>query len=161
MKHRIFGKKLGRNHHERQALFKSLTKAIFINGSIETTEAKAKAIVSTVESLSNTIITKPELTAKRELFRTFQNQTWVNNIVKTFKETFGDQTSNFTQITRIKRRYGDDSLIVKLSFVKPIKFDIKKVKPEVKSNDKKESKAADKKVKKTVKKAPKVKKETK
>lgn len=161
MKHRIFGKKLGRNHHERQALFKSLTKAIFINGSIETTEAKAKSIVSTVESLSNTIITKPELTAKRELFRTFQNQTWVNNIVKTFKETFGDQTSNFTQITRIKRRYGDDSLIVRLSFVKPVKFDIKKVKPEVKAGDKKESKVADKKVKKTVKKAPKVKKETK
>lgn len=161
MKHRIFGKKLGRNHHERQALFKSLTKAIFINGSIETTEAKAKSIVSTVESLSNTIITKPELTAKRELFRTFQNQTWVNNIVKTFKETFGDQTSNFTQITRIKRRYGDDSLIVRLSFVKPVKFDIKKVKPEAKSDDKKESKVADKKVKKIVKKAPKVKKETK
>jgi len=168
MKHRISGKKLGRNHHERQALFKSLTKAMFINGSINTTEAKAKSIVSTIESLANTIITKPELTAKRELFRTLQDQTWVNNVVKTFKETFGQQSSNFTQMTRIKRRYGDDSLIVKFSFVKPVKFDIKK--EVVKAVDKKPKKEVKKvevkkeikaEVKKEAKPKTKVKKETK
>lgn len=141
MKHRIFGKKLGRNHNERKALFNSLTKAIFISGSINTTQARATAIVSTVESLSNTIITKPDLIARRELFRVLQNQTWVNNVFKKFKETFGDQTSNFTKITKVKRRFGDDALIVKLSFVKPIKFEItKEIKVGPKKNDKKESK---------------------
>jgi large subunit ribosomal protein L17 len=158
MKHRIFGKKLGRNHNERQALFKSLTKAMFISGSINTTEAKAKSVVSTIESLSNHIISKPELMAKRELFKTLQDQTWVNNVFKTFKEVFGDQTSNFTQITRLKRRFGDDALIVRLSFVKPIKFEQKKaeVKKEVKKTVKKETKKV---VKKPVKKI--IKKETK
>jgi large subunit ribosomal protein L17 len=155
MKHRIFGKKLGRNHNERKALFSSLTKSMFISGSINTTEARAKAIVSTIESLSNMIIVKPELAAKRELFKTLQNQTWVNNVFKTFKEVFGNQTSNFTQITRIKRRFGDDALIVNLSFVKPIKFDIKKeVKKEIKPVIKKT-------IKKEVKPKSKVKKETK
>jgi ribosomal protein L17 len=141
---------------------------MFIYGSINTTEAKAKSVVSTIESLSNTIISKPELTAKRELFKTLQDQTWVNNVVKTFKEVFGDQTSNFTQMTRIKRRFGDDALIVKLSFVKPIKFEQKKeVKVEDKKTNKKEIKASkktkeDKKVvKKEVKEKTKVKKETK
>jgi large subunit ribosomal protein L17 len=152
MKHRIFGKKLGRNHNERQALFRSLTKSMFIYGSINTTEAKAKSVVSTIESLSTTIISKPELTAKRELFKTLQDQTWVNNVFKTFKEVFGDQTSNFTQMTRVKRRFGDDALIVNLSFVKPIKFEQKK---EV---VKKETKEKTKPVKKVVKK---IKKETK
>ena len=152
MKHRIFGKKLGRNHNERKALFVSLTKAMFISGSINTTEAKAKSIVSTIEHLSNIIITKPELIVKRELFKTFQDQTWVNNIVKTFKEVFGTQTSNFTQMTRIKRRYGDDAMVVNLSFVKPIKFEQKKT--EVKVEEKKEAKP-----KKAIKKV--VKKETK
>jgi len=155
MKHRIFGKKLGRNHNERKALFKSLTKAMFINGSINTTKAKAQSIVSIVESLSTTIITKPELIAKRELFKIFQNQTWVNNIAKTFKEVFTNQTSNFTKITLVKRRFGDDALIVKLSFVKPIKFDIKK---EVKVEAKKETKKTGKKEIKT---KSKIKKETK
>jgi len=154
MKHRIFGKKLGRNHNERKALFSSLTKAMFINGSINTTQARATAIVSTVESLSNTIITKSDLVARRELFKILQDQTWVNNVFKTFKETFGQQSSNFTKITKVKRRFGDDALIVKLSFVKPVKFSIKKdIKPETKKVDKKGLKTA-----KVVKK---IKKETK
>lgn len=152
MRHRIFGKKLGRNHNERKALFKSLTKSMFTNGSIQTTRAKSQAIIPTIESLSSMIITKPELISKRELFKTFQDQTWVNNIVKTFKEVFGDQTSNFTKVTQVKRRYGDDALIVKLSFVKPIKINPKK---EVKIKE-------DKKIKKETKKpVKKVKKETK
>lgn len=141
MKHRIFGKKLGRNHNERKALFNSLTKAMFINGSINTTQARATAIVSTIESLSNTITTKSDLVARRELFRILQNQTWVNNVFKKFKETFGEQTSNFTKITKVKRRFGDDALIVKLSFVKPIKFEItKEEKIDTKKTDKKDSK---------------------
>jgi len=156
MKHRVFGKKLGRNYNERKSLFNSLTKAIFINGSINTTKAKAQSVVSIIESLSNIIITKPELIAKRELFKVLQNQTWVNNVVAKFKEVFGDQTSNFTKTTLVKRRFGDDSLIVNLSFVKPIKFDIKK---EVKVEDKKEVKSK-KPVKKEIK-TKKVKKETK
>lgn len=156
MKHRVFGKKLGRNHNERKALFNSLTKAIFINGSINTTKARAQSVVSIIESLSNTIITKPELIAKRELFKVLQDQTWVNNVVKKFKEVFVDQSSNFTKTTLVKRRFGDDSLIVNLSFVKPIKFDIKK---EVKIEDKKEVKS--KKTAKKEVKTKKVKKETK
>lgn len=130
MKHRIFGKKLGRNHNERKALIRSLVKAMFINGSIQTTKAKAELIIPTVESLSTKIMTKPELIAKRELFRILQRQAWVNNVVSKMKEVFADQTSNFTQVSNVKRRFGDDSLIVKLSFVKSIKFETKKNKPE-------------------------------
>lgn len=141
MKHRIFGKKLGRNHHERQALIRSLTKAIFIHGSIQTTMAKSELVVSTIESLSTTIMAKPELVAKRELFKTLQNQAWVNNVVKTMKETFSGQTSNFTQTVKVGKRMGDDSLMVKLSFVKPVKFEITKAKKvEEKAPKKAESK---------------------
>jgi len=158
MKHRIFGKKLGRNHNERQALIRSLVKAIFIHGSIQTTMAKSELIVSSVESLSTTIMTKPELTAKRELFKTLQNQAWVNNVVKTMKETFSGQTSNFTQTVKVGKRFGDDSLMVKLSFIKPVKFEITKAK---KVKEKADKKAESKKpvVKKVVKKTEK--KETK
>ncbi len=147
MRHRIFGKKLGRTHNERQALIRSLTKAIFIHGSIQTTKAKAELVIPKIESLSTIILTKPELTAKHELFKTLQNQAWVNNVVKTLKETFSGQVSNFTQVSKIKKRFGDDSLIVKLSFVKPVKFEIKKAKkviektkPTIKKDSKKSNK---------------------
>jgi large subunit ribosomal protein L17 len=159
MKHRIFGKKLGRNHNERQALIRSLVKAIFIHGSIQTTMAKSELIVSEVESLSTTIMTKPELIAKRELFKTLQNQAWVNNVVKTMKETFSGQTSNFTQVVKVGKRFGDDSLMVRLSFVKPVKFEITKKKEVPQKAAKTEKTVKAEKPKKEVKKV--VKKETK
>lgn len=147
MKHRIAGKKLGRNFNERKALLKSLTRSMFTHGAIETTEAKVKAVLPMVEKLANNIITKEELTAKRELFKVLQDQHWVNRVVANFKSVFGDQKSNFTTIQKIKHRYGDDALIVKFSFVKAVNF-----KPEVKEEVKKE---------KVVKKVKAVKKESK
>lgn len=147
MKHRIAGKKLGRNFNERKALIRSLTKSMFTHGAIKTTQAKVEAVVPTVEKLANVIMTKDELIAKRELFKILQDQHWVNRVVANFKAVFGDQTSNFTTIQKIKRRFGDDALIVQFSFVKPVNF-----KPEKKEEVKKE-------IKKTVAKKATVKKE--
>jgi len=161
MKHRIAGKKLHRTFNERKALLRSQARSMFTYGAIQTTEAKVKAVIPTVEKLANIIITKEELTAKRELFKVLQDQTWVNRVVANFKAVFGDQKSNFTTTQKIKRRYGDDALIVKLSFVKPISF-LPEKKEEVKKEVKKvvAKKAV---VKKTepAKKAKTVKKETK
>jgi len=153
MKHRIAGKKLGRNFNERKSLLKSLTRSMFTHGAIETTDAKVKAVVPMVERLANIIITKEELTAKRELFKVLQDQHWVNRVVANFKSVFGDQKSNFTTIKKIKRRFGDDALIVKFSFVKAVNF-----KPEIKEVVKKETKKS---VIKTVKKVKAIKKESK
>jgi len=159
----MFGKKLGRNFDERRSLLKSLTRSMFTHGAIETTEAKVKAVIPMVEHLANIIITKEELTAKRELFKVLQDQTWVNRVVSTLKSVFGEQSSNFTVTKKIKRRFGDDALIVKLSFIKAIDFKAPKV--EVVKKDKKEIKKADKKAvvkkEKTVKKVKAVKKESK
>lgn len=151
----MVGKKLGRNFNERKALLKSLTKSMFTHGSIETTEAKVKAVIPMVESLANTIISKEELTAKRELFKVLQDQNWVNRVVANFKSVFGDQKSNFTTVTKIKRRFGDDALIVKYSFVKAVNF-----KPEKIEAAKKDKKTVTKK-EKPVKKVKAVKKESK
>jgi len=160
MKHRIAGKKLHRNFDEKRALLRSLTRSMFTHGAIETTDAKVKAVVPMVEKLANIIMTKEELTAKRELFRVLQDQHWVNRVVANFKSVFGDQTSNFTTIQKIKRRYGDDALIVKFSFVKAVNF-----KPEIKEEVKKETKKIIKKVavkkEKPAKKVKAVKKESK
>ncbi len=156
MNHRIFGKKLGRNHHERQALFKSLAKSMFTYGAIETTQAKAKAVVPTVEKLAHSITTKDIVNAQRELSKYFQDRNFVSDVYRSFLEVFNGQTSNFTKMWNVKIRRGDDALIVKLSFVKPYTLKKAEVKEEVK--DKKaisKSKPAPKKsvVKKAVKKS--------
>jgi len=137
MKHRILGKKLGRNIKERQSLWVSQVRSMFIYGKIKTTSAKAKSVLPFVEKLASDIISKPELTIRRDLFKYLQDQTWVNNVVTTFKSVFGTQTSNFTRITNIKRRMGDDALIVELAFIKPITFSQKKAPKEVIKKEKK------------------------
>ena len=142
----MVGKKLGRNFNERKALFRSQTKSMFTYGAIETTEAKVKALIPIIEKLASTIITKEELTAKRELFKVLQDQHWVNRVVTNFKSVFGDQKSNFTTTKKIKRRFGDDALIVRLSFVKAVDFQPKKV--EVDKKDKKKEVKKEKPVKK-------------
>ena len=159
MKHRIAGKKLHRNFDEKRALLRSLTRAMFTHGAIETTDAKVKAVIPMVEKLANIIMTKEELTAKRELFKVLQDQHWVNRVVANFKSVFGDQKSNFTSIQKIKRRYGDDALIVKYSFVKAVNF-LPEKKEDIKSKTKKETKAVVKKIK-AVKKVKAIKKESK
>ena len=122
MKHRIAGRKLSRNFNERKALWNAQIRSMFIYGKIQTTEAKAKSVLSFVEKIASDINTLSDIRARRMLFTHLQDQTWVNNVMKTFKEVFGTQTSNFTKLTRIKRRYGDDALIVELAFIKPITF---------------------------------------
>jgi len=119
MNHRIFGKQLGRNHHERQALIKSLSKSMFTYGAIETTRSKAQLVIPAVEDLANCIMSKDVVIAQRELSKYFQDRHFVKNVYNTFKSVFGDQKSNFTKFWNVKYRQGDDALIVKLSFVKP------------------------------------------
>jgi len=148
MRHRIFGKKLGRNHNQRKALINGMVRGIFTYGNIETTEAKAKTALRVIENLALSA-TKADLNSRRKLFRYLQDQTWVNRIAEKMSSEFSGQTSNFIKITRIKRRLGDDALIVKLSFIKPISFlEEKKVKVK-KEKPKKTVKAPTKTVKTT------------
>jgi large subunit ribosomal protein L17 len=130
MKHRIFGRKLGRNFNERKALWRSQVRSMFIYGKIKTTDAKAKSVVSLLEDISAKIMQKEDLVARRNLYRYLQNRTWVNNVFVTFKSVFVDQKSNFTKIIKLGRRRGDDALMVELSFVKPISFSKDKIKKE-------------------------------
>jgi large subunit ribosomal protein L17 len=141
MNHRKFGIKLGRNRREREALFKSLTKSVFTYGAIETTQAKAKSVISIIEKLANWMMTKDIIIAQRELSKYIQDKKLVSQIYKSCQAAFGDQTSNFTKMWKVKIRQGDDALIVKLAFVKPYTLittpAVETVKEEVKKSPKK------------------------
>jgi len=51
MRHRVAGKKLGRTSAHRKSLRRNLVTSLFINGYVETTEAKAKAVQGYAEKL--------------------------------------------------------------------------------------------------------------
>lgn len=120
MRHRIAGKKLGRNSLQRKALFRSLAKSVLTHGKIITTKAKAKAVVPLVEGLINKIVKSSALLAQRNLHRYFADRSVVSAIYSQVKPAFEGVSSNFTKIVPIGFRRGDNSLMVELSLTKEL-----------------------------------------
>ena len=103
MRHRVSGRKLGRNRNQRQALFRTLLRSLFTHGSIETTQAKAKAILPQAEKMAAMAV-KGDLISRRKLFAVFQDRNFVNQVVAIFSQTFPNQKQNFTKLQNIKIR---------------------------------------------------------
>jgi len=119
MKHRQFGKKLGRNRQQRQALFRTQLRSLFLYGRIDTTDAKTKALIPLAEKVCHRLATENIVIAQRYLSRYLQDKKLVSRIYKSFTAVFAGQTSNFTKTHFIKFRQGDNALITRLTFVKP------------------------------------------
>lgn len=133
MRHRIFGRQLNRTSNQRQALFRSQLRSLFTHGFITTTSAKAKSISSSAESLA-TLAVIGDLTSARRINKIFDNRHFVTGLINRMKTVFGDQKSNFFRLDKVGYRQGDNSLLVKLSLVKPFP------KTEVSTKDGKEKK---------------------
>lgn len=128
MIHKTFGKKLNRNHHERQALLKSLVKSVFTYGTIKTTQAKSKAVLPLIEKIASLFISA-DIAKRRELFKYFQSRKQIMHIETVMTGVFAGHTNQFFKVQKLFKRQGDDATIVKISFVNPIDF---KQKPVVK-----------------------------
>lgn len=91
MRHRVYGKKLGRNKNERTALFKSLVQELLLHGTITTSQAKAKAIKGLVDKIINSTKSKDA------------------------------RKSGYTKLVRLGTRLGDQTMMVKMSLIEKIK----------------------------------------
>lgn len=111
MRHRVYGKKLGRNKNERSALFKSLVQELFLHGSITTTESKAKAIKGLVDKIIN--LAKNENTQR--LLQTYLNKDLQERLIKQIIPKLENRVSGYTGLVRIGVRSGDQTMMVKMS----------------------------------------------
>ncbi len=147
MKHRIFGKKLGRNHHTRQALFRTQINSLFLRGSITTTAAKVKALTPLAEKICTRLVSQTNLEACRLLSRYVPDRNLARRLVEFYKNSFNGRSSNFLKTAKIKFRQGDDSLMVKLAFYQDVKPPVA-VKPSKADDKTKNSPKTDKTIKK-------------
>ena len=116
MRHRVFGRKLGRDVKAKKALFKNLINALIEHQEIRTTEAKAKAIRGLVDKFVSRA-KKKDLHSRRLVFSFLQNKKMVNKLFEEIGPRFGKRPSGFTRIIKLGRRKGDGAMMVKMEFV--------------------------------------------
>jgi large subunit ribosomal protein L17 len=116
MRHRIKGKKLGRDTKHRRALFKNLIAALVLKEQIKTTESKARAIRGLVDKL----LTRGKagtLHARRLIAAFLANKRAVNKLVDELAPRFKSRSGGFTRMIRLGRRRGDNAMMVRLELV--------------------------------------------
>lgn len=115
MRHKVFGKKLGRDTNARKALLKNLTNDLFLHGQIKTTEAKAKFVRSEAEKIITTA-KKAKLGAKRVLASKLTNKAFVR-LVEEIAPGYEARTSGYTRIIKMSPRLGDRAPMAKIELL--------------------------------------------
>lgn len=137
MRHRVKGKKLGRDTGHRKALFKNLINALILKEQIKTTESKAQAVRGLVDKL----VTRGKsgtLHARRLVGAFLSNKQAVNKLVDELGPRFKTRPGGFTRMVRLGRRRGDNAMMVRLELVE---------RPEAKEAKEKKEKKTTKKTK--------------
>ncbi|HKC04876.1 MAG TPA: 50S ribosomal protein L17 [Patescibacteria group bacterium] len=113
---KVFGKKLSRSRPAREALFATLARSIILNGKMETTKAKAKAVQSDLEKFV-TVAKKGGLAGMRRVMASLDNQRdAVDALYKKVAPSFTTRTSGFTRIISLPRRKGDNAEMVRIEW---------------------------------------------
>jgi len=114
VRHRVYGKHLGRSKDQRTALFKSLVRSLILEESIKTTQPKAKAIKGLVDK----IITQAKSeTSKRLVAQFLPHKSVLEKLNNILLPRLGSRTSGYTTVAKIGPRMGDGAMIVKMSLL--------------------------------------------
>ena len=117
-------RKLGRNMAARKALFRDLVTDLFINGRIETTESKAKAIRPIAEQMI-TLAKRGDLHARRQVAAYVRkevadmeaNQDAIQKLFSDIAPRYSERQGGYTRILKIGPRRGDAAPMVYLELV--------------------------------------------
>ena len=110
-------RKLSRNSKKRRSILAGLTKTVILNGSVVTTEARAKEVRKFVDKLI-TYGKRGTLVSRRKALAFVHNDNEV--VSKVFNELatkYQDRNGGYTRIIKITERIGDDALQVRLELV--------------------------------------------
>ena len=114
MRHSVYGYKLSRNKDERGRLFTSLVTSLLTYGYLETSQTKAKAIKGLVDKIINLAKDKK----RPELIKPFiTDQNLLDRLVKEVLPKLENRTSGYTSLVKLGTRYGDRTMMVKMSLI--------------------------------------------
>jgi len=116
VRHRLAGRKLGRNTHERWSLFRNLIRSLVMHERIRTSLAKAKAVKPLVDKLM-TMAKANTLASRRRALSVLTHKPAVEKLFKELAPRTKTRTSGFTRIRRLGQRLGDNSLMAQIEWV--------------------------------------------
>lgn len=123
MRHRVFGKKLGRLKDERAALRRILIKQLFDHERIETTRAKAQAIRGQAERLITLAKRSADgeaaqkVHARRLAMARLGNAETVKKLFDDIAPRYANRNGGYTRMHKMGLRQGDAAEVVLLELV--------------------------------------------
>ncbi|NMC35596.1 50S ribosomal protein L17 [Candidatus Beckwithbacteria bacterium] len=143
MRHQVSGLKLNRDTNHRKQLVKTMVSQLVLQGSMVTTEAKAKLIRNVTQKL---LVKAKENTLhiRRQLIAQLGNPQAVKQMMDHIAPKLADAPGGFVTMVRQGTRRGDNTMMIKLEL--PV---VKELIQEQAQKAKEEKKIAKKPVKKT------------
>ncbi len=116
MRHRVQGKKLGRDSAQRKALLRNLVTSFLEKERIRTTLAKAKATRPVAEKMI-TLAKKNSLHSRRQALRYIYKREVVKKLFDDIGPRFSERPGGYTRIVKIGPRAGDGAEMALLELV--------------------------------------------
>lgn len=129
MRHKVYGRHLGRDKNARVALFKNLVRSLILEEEITTSVPKAKAVKGLVDKIINQAKTP---TTRKLVSQFLTDQKALDKLIKEIAPKLSDRKSGYTSLVRVGQRLGDGTTLVKMSFVEGKKVTQKEEKTETK-----------------------------
>lgn len=111
MRHKVYGKRLGRDKNARNALFKNLVRSLVLWEKIETTEAKAKAVKGLVDKLINSAKTP---NTRRLVSQFLIDKKAQEKLIKDLSPRLGSRNCGYTSVIKLGKRLGDRAMMVEM-----------------------------------------------
>ena len=123
-------RKLGRTSSQRKALLRDLTTDLLVNGSIKTTEARAKEVRKTADKMI-TLAKRGDLASRRRAAAFVRNvvadvkedgdkvvvQTALQKLFDDVAPRYAERNGGYTRILKMEQRRGDAAKMVVLELV--------------------------------------------
>lgn len=118
MKHCKKGRQFNRNSSQRKALLSSMMSSLFVYGSIQTTEAKAKELKGEVDK----VITKAKNSngSSVDMFRKLESnlsRLAITKLKDLIVDRLKDRDSGYTRVIKVSPRKSDGSRLAIIEFV--------------------------------------------
>jgi len=109
-------RRLGVKSAPRRAMLRNATTSLFKNGQIDTTEPRAKEIVSVAEKMI-TLAKKGDLASRRAALAYLTEEDIVTKLFGEIAAKYADRQGGYTRIIRLQQRRGDAAQMARIQLV--------------------------------------------